>query len=134
MRQLCDQVDTTLQVLETGTPRVIRVELYIGFLKEAVRRDMCQSNSPMSLWCYCIEQRANIHNAIPRPLFQEQIPMYTPWVSRATYLIFSTSDGMNVSTIATQVLFRKIKKILVEFSVPQLMREMRYHKLCLLSS
>ena len=33
---------------------------------------MCQSNSPMNLWCYCIEQRAKIHNAIPRSLFQAQ--------------------------------------------------------------
>ena len=49
-------------------------------------------------------------------------PMYAPLVSRVTYIIFATSDGMNGSTIATHVLFQKINKILVEFSVPQLMR------------
>ena len=63
---------------------------------------------------------------------KDAVPMYAPLVSRATYLIFATSDGMNGSTIATQVLFRKIKKSLVGFSVPQLMREIRWHKLCLL--
>ena len=72
VRQLCDQVDTTLQVLETGNPWENRAELYIGLLKEAVRRDTRQSNLPMSLWCYCIERRSNIHNAITRPLFQAQ--------------------------------------------------------------
>ena len=46
------------------------------------------------------------------------VPMYAPLVSRATYLIFATSDGMHGSTIATKVIFRKIKKNLVEFSVP----------------
>ena len=33
---------------------------------------MRQSNSPMTLWCHCIEKRAKIHNAITRQLFQEQ--------------------------------------------------------------
>ena len=57
------------------------------------------------------------------------VPMYAPLVFRVTYLIFATSDGMNGSNIATQILFLRINKILVEFSVPQLMREMRWHKL-----
>ena len=70
VRRFCDQFGTTFRVLETGNPWANRAELYIGLLKEAVRRDMRQSNSPISLWCYCIEQRAKIHNAIPRPLFQ----------------------------------------------------------------
>ena len=72
VRRFCDQVGTTLRVLETGTPWANRAELCIGLLKEAVRRDICQSNSPMTLWCYCIEKRAKIHNAIIRPLFQAQ--------------------------------------------------------------
>ena len=59
-KRLCDQLYTTLRVLETGTPCADRAELYIGLLKEAVRRDMRQSNSPMSLWCYCIERRTDV--------------------------------------------------------------------------
>ena len=72
VKTFCHQVGTTLKILETGTPWANRAELYIGLLKEAVRRDMRQSNSPMSLWCRCIERRAKIHNAVPRPLFQTQ--------------------------------------------------------------
>ena len=72
VRRFCDQVGTTLRVLETGTPWANRAELCIELLKEAVRRDVRQSNSPMTLWCYCIEQRAKIQNAIPRPIFQAQ--------------------------------------------------------------
>ena len=70
VRRFCDQVGTTLRILERGTPWANRAELYIGLLKEAVRKDMRNSNSPMVLWDYCIQRRALIHNATPRPLFQ----------------------------------------------------------------
>ena len=70
VKRFCDQVGTTLRILEKGTPWANRAELYIGLLKEAVRKDMRASNSPMVLWDYAIERRALIHNAVPRPLFQ----------------------------------------------------------------
>ena len=69
-KRFCDQVGTMLQVLERGSPWSNRAEMYIGLMKEAVRKDMRLSNSPMVLWDYCIERRALIHNTIPRPLFQ----------------------------------------------------------------
>jgi hypothetical protein len=69
-KRFCDQVGTILRILEKGTPWSNRAELYIGLLKEAVRKDMRASNSPMCLWDYAIERRALIHNVIPRPLFQ----------------------------------------------------------------
>jgi len=72
VKRFCDQIGTTLRVLETGTPWANRAELHIGLLKEAVRRDMRESNSLMSLWCYCIERRVKIHNAVPRPNFQNK--------------------------------------------------------------
>ena len=70
VRKFCHQVGTTLQILETGTPWSNQAELYIGLLKEAVRKDMRTLNSPMVLWEYALERCARIHNAIPRPLFQ----------------------------------------------------------------
>ena len=71
IKRFCDQVGTTLKILERATPWANRAELYIGLLnKEAVRKDMRASNSPMVLWDYAIERRALIHNAVPRPLFQ----------------------------------------------------------------
>ena len=70
VRRFCDQVGTTLKILEAHTPWANRAELYIGILKEATRKDLRSSNAPMALWDYAIERRARIHNAVPRPLFQ----------------------------------------------------------------
>lgn len=71
-KKFCNQVGTSLRILEENTPWANRAELYIGLLKEAVRRDLRVSNAPMRLWDYCMERRANIHNVVPRPLFQNQ--------------------------------------------------------------
>ena len=68
-KRFCDQTGTILRILEKGTPWANRAELYIGLLKESVRKDMRESNSPMCLWDYAIERRALIHNVIPRPSF-----------------------------------------------------------------
>ncbi len=70
VRRFCNQVGTTLRILEKGTPWANRAELYIGLLKEAVRKDMRATHSPMVLWDYAMERRALIHNAVPRSLFQ----------------------------------------------------------------
>ena len=56
VRKFCNDIGTTLQALEEGTPWSNKAELYIGLLKEAVPKDMCESNSPMSLWDYCVER------------------------------------------------------------------------------
>ena len=47
--RFCDLVDTTLKTLEPSTPWENRGELHIGFLKEAVRKHMRESNSPTFL-------------------------------------------------------------------------------------
>ena len=75
----CEQVGTVLCILEKGTPWSNRAELYVGLLKESVRKDMRASNSPMYLWDYAIEQHALIHNVIPCPLFQDN--GLTPYAS-----------------------------------------------------
>ena len=69
-KRFCHQIGTIMRVLEEGTPWANRAELYIGLLKESVRKDLRMSNAPMVLWDYCLERRANIHNVLPRPLFQ----------------------------------------------------------------
>ena len=56
VRKFCNNIGTTLWALEEGTPWSNKAELYIGLLKEAVRKDMHESNSPMSLWDYCVER------------------------------------------------------------------------------
>ena len=70
VRKFCNDIGTTLQALEEGTPWSNKAELYIGLLKEAVRKDMCKSNSPMILWDYCVEQRARINNLTAKDNFK----------------------------------------------------------------
>eukprot|EP00957_Ditylum_brightwellii_P063051 4785549-Ditylum_brightwellii.AAC.1 len=40
LRTFCTKIGTTLCALEEGTPWANKAELYIGLLKEAVRKDM----------------------------------------------------------------------------------------------
>ena len=70
VRRFCNQVGTTLRILQESTQWANRAELYIGFLKESVRKDMRRTNSPMKLWDHCAERRVAIHNLTPQTLFQ----------------------------------------------------------------
>ena len=65
-------VGRTLRILEVGTLWANRAELYINFSKESVRRDLHMTDAPMILWNYCMERQDWIHNAISRPIFQNQ--------------------------------------------------------------
>jgi hypothetical protein len=49
MRKFCHEIGTSLRVLEEGTPWGNKAELYIGLIKEAVRKDMKESNCPLVL-------------------------------------------------------------------------------------
>ena len=70
VRKFCNDIGTTLWALEEDTPCSNKAELYIGLLKEAVRKDMCESNSPMSLWDYCMERQARINNLMAKDNFK----------------------------------------------------------------
>ena len=70
VKHFCNQVGTTLRILEAATQWADRAELYVGLFKESTRKDLRVSNSPMVLWDYCLERRARIHNVTPRDLFQ----------------------------------------------------------------
>ncbi len=59
-----------MQVLEEGTPWANKAELYIGLIKEAVRKDMKESDCPLVSWDYCVERRARINNLTAKDLFQ----------------------------------------------------------------
>ena len=60
VKKFCNDIGTTLRALEEGTPWSNKAELYIGLIKEAVRKDMRESNSQLCLWDYCVERRARI--------------------------------------------------------------------------
>ena len=53
VKKFCNDIGTTLRALEEGTPWSNKAELYIGLIKEAVRKDMCESNSPLFLGLLC---------------------------------------------------------------------------------
>ena len=58
-----------MRVLEEGTPWANKAELYIGLIKEAVRKDMKDSNCPLAFWDYCAERHARINNMTAKDTF-----------------------------------------------------------------
>ena len=44
--------------------------MYIGLLKEAVGKDMKESDSPLKFWDYCAKRRVLINNLTSKNLFQ----------------------------------------------------------------
>jgi hypothetical protein len=72
VKTFLQQIGTSLRVLEKGTQWANRAELYIGLIKEAVRKDMQQSGAPIPFWDYCAERRARINNLVANDLFQLQ--------------------------------------------------------------
>jgi hypothetical protein len=69
-KTFCNEIGSTLRASEEGTPWANKAELYIGLLKEAVRKDMKGQDSPMVFWDYCIERRARVHNLTAKSNFK----------------------------------------------------------------
>lgn len=70
LRKFCNEIGTSLRILEEGTPWANRAELYIGLIKEAVRKDMKESDCPLVFWDYCTERRARINNLTAKTMFK----------------------------------------------------------------
>ena len=70
VRKFCNDIGTTLRALEEGTPWSNKAELYIGLLKEAVQKDMSESDLQMCLWGYCVERWARIINHTAKDNFK----------------------------------------------------------------
>ena len=49
VKDFLNKIGTTLRLLEQNTQWANRAELYVGLVKEAVRKDMCSSGSPLVL-------------------------------------------------------------------------------------
>jgi hypothetical protein len=69
LKRFLSEIGTTLRILEEGTPWTNKAELYIGLIKEAVRKDMKASNCPLAFWDYCVERRVRINNLTPKRMF-----------------------------------------------------------------
>ena len=72
VRRFLSDIGTTLRALEEGTPWSNKAELYIGLLKQGVRKDMLEANCPLVFWDYCIERRARINNLTVKDTFKMQ--------------------------------------------------------------
>ena len=70
VKKFCNDINTTLRALEEGTPWSNKAELYIGLIKEAVRKDMHESISPLCFWDYCVERRTRINNLTAKNAFR----------------------------------------------------------------
>ena len=69
LKKFCNDIGAALRALEEGTPWANKAELCIGLLKEATRKDMRESNSPLVFWDYCVERRARINNLTAKDRF-----------------------------------------------------------------
>ena len=58
-----------LGFLEENNPWYNKAELYIGIIKQAVRKDMKESNCPLAFWDYCMQRRSCINNLTAKYLF-----------------------------------------------------------------
>ena len=70
VKRFCNAIGTTLIALEVGTPWSNIAELYMGLVKEAVRKDIHKTNSQLCLWDYCVERRARINNLTAKNAFK----------------------------------------------------------------
>ena len=70
LHYFCNDISTTIRALEEGTPWSNKAELYIGLLKEATCKEMCETDSPMAFWDYCLERRAQINNLTTKNCFK----------------------------------------------------------------
>ncbi len=70
VQEFCTQIGTTLKVLEAETQWANRAKLYIVLMKEATRKDIRSSGSPLVLWDYCMERGALIFQISAKKPFQ----------------------------------------------------------------
>lgn len=70
LKKITSEMGCSLKFLERATQWANLAELYIGILKEAVRKDLKDSDSPLKFWDYCAERRVKINNLTAKGLFQ----------------------------------------------------------------
>ena len=72
VKEFCLDIGTSLRFIEEGTPWANKAE-------ESIRKDMKDADSPLVLWDYCAERRAQINNMTAKNLFQ--LHRTTPYTS-----------------------------------------------------
>ena len=90
VKKFFSDIGITLRAPEEGTPWSNKADLCIGLIKEAVRKDMHESNSPLCFWDYCVERRARINNLAAKNAFKlHGSTPHTP----------TTGDEVNISNV-----------------------------------
>ena len=69
MKEFYNKIGTTLRLLDQW---VNHAELYVGLMKEAVRKDIKVLGSPLVLWDYVTERRAGILSLTAIDIFHLQ--------------------------------------------------------------
>jgi hypothetical protein len=72
VKKFAREISMMLRILEEHTQWANLAEKYIGLIKQAVRKDMLESDCPIVLWDYCVEWRARINNMTAKDLFHLQ--------------------------------------------------------------
>ena len=70
LKIVANDMNLPLKLLERRTQWANLAELYIGLLKEAIRKDMKDLDSPLKFWDYCAERRKLNNNLTSKNLFQ----------------------------------------------------------------
>ena len=134
VRKFCNEIGTTLRILEANTPWANKAELYVGIIKEAVRKDMKESNCPLAFWDYCMERRARINNLTAKDIFS---------LHGGNAHTSLTGEEGDISALCQfgwyewcyyrekKALFPLIEKSLVESLALQQVKVMKWHNGCL---
>ena len=129
VKKFCNDIQTTLRALEEGTPWSNKAEIYIGLIKEAVRKDMHESYSPLCFWDYCVERRARINNLTAKDAFRLHgtTPDTITLVMKVMSQVCANMHGMNSDTLENkQQPFPATKKFWEECLAHQEEQEMRW--------
>ena len=70
LKKTANEMNCTLKYIERKTQWANLAELYIGLIKESIRKDLKDSDSSLVFWDYCAERRALINNLTAKNLFQ----------------------------------------------------------------
>ena len=70
VKAFCNQIGTPLKLFEESTQWANQAELYVGLLKESIRKDLAARHSTLVLCDYCAELRAMIFCPTAQNLFQ----------------------------------------------------------------
>ena len=68
-KKIAHDIGLDMRWLEESTQWANRAENYITILKEAIRQDLLESNTPLVVWVYCAEWRVRVHNLTARDTF-----------------------------------------------------------------